>query len=461
MKRFKLFFIIVFLGLPVYGQVMPDFKPLRYDEDYSFLKEDTSQSNNWYATMKYRPLSRGGSTYLSLGGEVRYQYLYFKNEDWGEAPPDNNGFILTRYLAHADLHIVPAIRVFTQVQSSFAAGKESFVSAVDQNQLDLHQAFVQVNTVYNPNRQLILRVGRQELSYGSQRLLSVRELPNNRQAFDALKGIFKTNKFSLYAFYNYYVTAQSDILDDVIMQDTKLRYAYLVQNKIPLLKNLDVYYLALHKKEADFQDGPGREWRHSLGSRIWGNNHHWRYDLEGVYQFGKFANQAISAWTLSLNSGYSFDQVKFKPEFGFKTEIISGDGTPKDDKLQTFNPLFPRGAYFGLAALIGPVNLIDMHPSFSLELVPDKLNWTTDYDIFWRYSQQDGVYAPNVSVIYSGQGIRSKFIGHQVATDFTYTPHQYLLLRTEATWFKTGTFLKMAGPGKNIFYTSVTAQFKF
>ena len=88
----------------------------------------------------------------------------------------------------------------------------------------------------------------------------------------------------------------------------------------------------------------------------------------------------ISGWTASLNASYKFNEIKLKPELGLKTEIISGDRKVGDDKLQTFNPLFPRGAYFGLAALIGPANLVDVHPSVSLNL-SNKINLDIDYDI--------------------------------------------------------------------------------
>ena len=106
------------------------------------------------------------------------------------------------------------------------------------------------------------------------------------------------------------------------------------------------------------------------------------------------------------------------------------------------------------------VYFADIHPSVSL-----KLSKTTDlnfdYDVFWRYSINDGIYAPNVSMIYSGKNISSKFIGEQYAAEFAYMPNAFLYFRAELTWFKSGTYLKMTGPGKDIIFTGVTAQFKF
>ncbi len=132
-----------------------------------------------------------------------------------------------------------------------------------------------------------------------------------------------------------------------------------------------------------------------------------------------------------------------------------------DGRLQTFNPLFPRGSYFGLAAFIAPVNLGDVHPSLALELVPEKLVGMLDYVAFWRYSRRDGIYNQAVAVVVPGGDATGRFIGHQSALDVTYTPNRHLMLRAEGTWFSAGEFLEQAGPGKDIWFGGATVQFKF
>jgi hypothetical protein len=113
---------------------------LRYDEDYSVLKDDSL--TNYYTQVKYVPLNKNGNTFLSFGGDVRQQYFYIKNEDWGEAPEDKDGYIFSRLLAHADLHVGKYFRTYVELQSSLANGKEYPNSPIDENQLDLHQAFL-------------------------------------------------------------------------------------------------------------------------------------------------------------------------------------------------------------------------------------------------------------------------------------------------------------------------------
>ncbi|HKO80169.1 MAG TPA: alginate export family protein, partial [Chitinophagaceae bacterium] len=125
-----------------------------------------------------------------------------------------------------------------------------------------------------------------------------------------------------------------------------------------------------------------------------------------------------------------------------------------------FNPLFPRGAYFGYAALIGPYNLIDIHPLLTLSFTK-KVDFEFDYDAFWRYSQNDGLYGINGFLTYSGRNITSKYIGGQSAFRLSYDPNNFINLTYEITWFNAGDFLKAAGSGKDILFTGITAQLKF
>jgi Alginate export len=441
-----------------FSQYESVFKPLRYDEDYTFLFNDSA--GNWYNHLKFKPVSKDGKTYLSIGGELRYQYFWFKNEAWGEDPADPDGFILTRYLAQVDFHAGKYFRAFVQFQSSFANGEVKTPSPVDENELDFHQGFVDFRLPLQKKGELILRIGRQEFAFGSQRLVAVRDGPNNRQSFDAAKLIYNGRNVSSNLFYSYYVVSKTGIFNDGFNPNTKFWGIYTVVNKVPVFRNIDFYYLGLWKANSKFDDGTGKELRHSVGARIWGINNWWQYDFEAVYQFGKFANSTISAWTASYNISYIFFHSLFKPQFGLKTELISGDKNYGDGRLNTFNPLFPRGSYFGLAALIGPSNLADIHPYTEFQLFRN-LSWQTDYDLFWRMSINDGLYGPNTIMIYSGKKTTSKEIGKQLGNAIVFTPNAFLYFRAEFTWFNAGEYLKQVGPGKDILMTVGTIQFRF
>lgn len=452
-----LFLLVCLLSMQSYGQFTPSFKQLRYDEDYAFLKADTAV--NFYQKMKYTALSKDGNTYLSFGGDVRFQYYHVVNDEWGKQPDRNYGYVFSRYLGHADFHAGKYFRAFLQLQSGMANGKAA-TSPADENPLDLHQAFIDINLLSQNHSNFTIRLGRQELYYGSQRLISVREGPNTRHSFDGIKTSFTSINQKTDFFYTHYVASKKGLFDDEFYKNIKLWGAYSVFNKVQLLQNIDLYYLGIGKKTGTFDDGKGEELRHSVGTRIWGKAQNWRYDMEAVYQFGNFSNKKISAWTASAHVDYVLKNLKFQPELGLKTEIISGDAAYDDHKIGTFNPLFPRGGYFGLAALIGPSNLVDLHPSVNLNFT-EKLSFDLDYDVFWRYSSNDGVYGPSGAMIYSGKGISDKFTGQQYSTVLGYESSSFLSFGAEFTWFKTGRFLQKAGPGKDILFACLTAQFKF
>ena len=308
---------------------------------------------------------------------------------------------------------------------------------------------------------LTLRVGRQELLYGSQRLVSVREGPNVRQSFDAARLILNAANWRIDGFLSRPVQTNAEVFDDASNVEVSFWGIYGV-GAIPKLKiqHIDLYYLGLNRATAQYDAGVMEETRHSVGIRYWGNKNPFRYNFEFVYQWGSFGSGGIEAWTISSDTKYMLKSMPFWPILGLKAEIISGDQNADDNKLQTFNPLFPGGAYFGLAALIGPANLFDVHPSIELKL-SEKLTFAADWDFFWRHRVHDGIYGPNGAFERTGQTSQEKFIGDQLGLQlaFDYNRHAYLSL--EGAFFHAVRYLKESGSGKDLVYFSATLGYKF
>jgi hypothetical protein len=433
------------------------FKPLRYEEDCRKFKSDSSGSP--YRKIKYIPLDTNRS-YLTLGGEVRYQYFKYKNPGWGTEPKDRDGFLLNRVLAHADVHIGKRVRIFSQIQSSLIAGSVGPKSPVDENPLNIHQLFIDLSLSEKMEKSILLKFGRQELSYGSQRLISVREGPNNRQAFDALRLIFTQNGIRADAFFSTYIKARNNVFGERFWdRSSQLWGSYMALNQTSQVPNLDVYYLGV-KNNAIFVDGQGKEKRHSVGTRLWKKAGEVNYDFEAVYQFGSLSKSQIRAWTISIDVSRQLKILTFRPLIGLKTELISGDKAYDDLRINTFNPLYPRGAYFGLASLIGPYNLSDLHPYIEFQL-GRIVTWSVDYDMFWRMRSNDGIYAINGSLIHDGRNINAKEIGDQLGTDVRVQVNAFLSCSLEFTRFNADKFLQKAGMGKDIYMSGITAAVKF
>ena len=100
---------------------------LRYNDiDFSFLKSD-STDKDFFNPIKYIPLDKKGIDYLTFGGELRENYQWIKNENWGDIPPswkDKGGFLWHRLMIHADVKLGKSSRIFGQLKNTSVISRE-------------------------------------------------------------------------------------------------------------------------------------------------------------------------------------------------------------------------------------------------------------------------------------------------------------------------------------------------
>ena len=113
---------------------------------------------------------------MTVGGEIREALERVANDDWGKQPYTNT-FFLERYMLHTDWHMGKHFRAFVQLKSGLESFRQGGPAAIDEKKLDLRDGFFRSRQADKKNW-VVLRVGRQELNYGSGRLVSVREGPN-------------------------------------------------------------------------------------------------------------------------------------------------------------------------------------------------------------------------------------------------------------------------------------------
>lgn len=432
------------------ARTYPAFKLLRSEEDYGFLKNSPPTDDLWQ-NLKYSGLTK--HTALSLGGDARSQFQVLYNEDW--EPKKNDEVLYQRFMVHADLQFKQNVRLFGQLKSGFAIGRNGPPSTLDEDALDLHQLFLGLKF-----KGFNLEVGRRELLYGSRRLIDVREGTNVRQSFDGARGIWKEQHSRFDLLFYTYNPPKLGVFDNKLETGQLIWGSYFVWNSaIRRGLNLDLYYLGVRNVDPRFEEGTRLETRHSLGIRHWGERNRFRYNQEAIFQTGRFGSGKILAWTLSSEISFRWTG-QLKPTIGLKAEIISGDRRNGDGALNTFNALYPRGGYFGLLALIGPSNLMDIHPSMALRL-GRKWSLNLDTDFFWRHSLEDGVYFPSGRLNVPGQGSDARFIGYQPGLQLNLEANRFLEM--EASFFRlvAGKFLAETTGGKDYTQIGISANFKF
>lgn len=437
----------------------PAYQLNRADEDYRYLNNPDRRSDPW-DFLKYVPFNQAGSRYLSIGGEARERYEYFNRPNWGKDPQDNSYF-LQRYFLHADLHLGEHARIFSQFQSSLEDGRRGGPRPSDKDELDLHQAFLDVKFDLPAAGAVTLRSGRQELAYGSQRLISVREGPNVRQSFDGFRLMYRSGELRIDGFVTKPAQTLRHVFDDG-PDNTKALWGTYAVLPFPGLTDgkLDLYYLGFYRNRAAFDQGTARETRYSVGARLWRSAAPLDYNFEALYQWGSFGNGEIRAWTVASDSGYTFEGLPFRPRIGLRADIASGDEDPASHDLQTFNPLFPKGAYFSEAGLIGPANFIDLNPCLDLHLT-SRHTVIFDWDFFWRESTHDGVYNNAVALVRSAKASAARYIGSMPQLQLIWDMDRHLTISAIYGHFFAGRFIKESGPGEDVDYLTTWLAYKF
>lgn len=421
---------------------------MRYDENYDSLRAD--DKTPWDVRLKKIKLTNTGTTYLSLGGDIRQAFEYYHHQLWGLVPKEETGYLLQRYHLHTSLHAGPHFRLFVQLGSGLKNGGLPPID-IEEDKLFTHQAFAEYKGRLL-GKNLSVRLGRQEMRIGSGRLVSFRFGPNIRQSFDAVRVLLNADKgWSFNGFYSNPVINEAGVFDNPLFaEDAPQFWNLATRYTFPDLKNnVEVYYFGFKSKQEKYNQATGKEIRHSVGARVYQSTNRFQYDVEVIGQAGKLKDAiSISAFTASANLGYV---VPLTPQsslrFEIKSEYISGDRNATDDKLQTFNAMFPDGGYFGGVNTLGPPNITDIHPGVAYNW-KRKLILKVSNAFTWRSSSADGIYNPARILLVKAQSIKEKYVGTQPQLLVNYQFNRNFSFTGIYSHFFIGAYLKQSIPQK-------------
>ncbi len=233
---------------------------------------------------------------------------------------------------------------------------------------DLRQAHIELG---NANEfPLLLKVGRQELSYGDERLVGAFDWNNFSRTFDALKLRWedRPNKFWIDAFAARVVNIhgfgpRGNYGFDFNDSDGNDNFAGLYAGTTQLPFQTTEAYLLYRDKDDNnplYTDGSGNTARaydikqevYTVGLRLKstpGQLHGFDYELEGAYQWGRAGGRLTNsfpnaggvmldheAFAAEVRAGYTFEECAWKPRLGLEYDVASGDKSQFDHSDQSF-----------------------------------------------------------------------------------------------------------------------------
>ncbi len=247
-----------------------------------------------------------------------------------------NGFTSMRVRAALEARLEGNVRVFVQFQDVRLFGEESStLSDYRADNFDLHQGFVELTDV--PSLGGALRVGRQELALGEQRLVGAVNWAQQGRSFDGFRytapsmGGMKVDLFAMK------LREETSATQD---WESSLAGAY---GTLPTGEagSLDVYGLLTtdsredHSGEITF----GGLWKGGAGP--------FDLRLEGSLQTGQRNGIDVSAYMVGARAG---SQIHESVTATLWYDYLSGDDDPGDDEIGVFNTLFATNhGFYGFA----------------------------------------------------------------------------------------------------------------
>ena len=427
----------------------------RWQEDWSVLA-NPNVPREPFDDLKYIPLSKTDpQTYLSLGINLRERFESNDavNFDVGNSVPQS--YVISRFETYADLRIANQLQSFVELQSDFAPWK-TIITPVDQNRLDVEQAFT---TLVEPiaDGTFKFRVGRQQFAFDLQRFVSVRDGPNVRQSYDAIWGDYENGPWRYISFYSHPVVTRNLRAFDDYSSSHYTFSGFRIERKVSGLGKINAYIAHFKQDYVTYVSVSGNERRNIIDARIVGFGSAFDWDVEFMGQEGSIAYKKIQAWAMGSRSGYTIKKLAWEPRIGMQLDAASGNRHMNGNTLGTFNPLFPNGYYVTLSGYTGYSNFIHLKPSLTVK-PNESFTAMIAAAALWRETTADAVYTQPLTPVPGTAGEGSKYTGNYYQLRFDWLMSYHFTSALEVVHFQVAEAIQAVG-GRNSDYVGVEIKF--
>ena len=404
-------------------------KGVFYANDFSYLNDPCYRGHCLGDCLKQNTL--GGWGTMDIGGQLRFRYHHEEGmaQDLAGAGTrrfenTSHDFGLTRLRLYTNWQVNELFRVFAEGIFADVTDDNGTYNprGIDRNHGDFLNLFVDVKMTDN----LKVRVGRQELLYGVQRLVSPLDWANTRRTFEGIKGMWKSGDYAVDVFYTNLVPVDPFNFDEADY-DISFYGAYATclawENA-----SLDTFYLGYDNQTQDFSI-------HTIGARLNGSVNGWLYEFEGGPQFGRQygAGRDHNAMFATGGIGRNISDSGWAPALWCYYDYASGDDGTGNGSFNQFNQLFPLAhKYLGFIDAVARSNIES--PNILLTMKPHKRVQL----LAWYYhfmANQAGTAVPSIGGTPT-QSTTSKDLGDELdlIAKFNISPRSSALIGYSHFW---------------------------
>ena len=300
-----------------------------FDADFRYLDDPNNTQHDWLFDLTKR-IHIGDNWLLSVGGEERIRYMNEVDSRLNKAGTDNV-YELIRTRVYADLWYRDIFRVYAELLDAGIVNQDLTPAPIDKVKPTFLNLFADLKLFELDDSPVYLRGGRQELLYGSERLISPLDWANTRRTFQGVKSFWHTDKLDIDAFWVQLVfDNQADYHYGV---DTNINFDGLwITYRPEKGQTVDLYYLNLadsdHVATGEYKDVGGYD-VNTFGSRYAGDYHNFLWDGEGMFQFGSWANQVTTAGAANHRWRVPFRRLPHEPHFLGLLRLGLGRSAPR------------------------------------------------------------------------------------------------------------------------------------
>lgn len=432
--------------------------PSRHLDRYAYLA-NSDKAKGLLETIHLIQLPGGGS--LSLGGGAIFRVENIKEPRFGLTKYESNSDHQMNLELHGDLKLFNrTLRAFGQISYTKSWGSRLPIP-IDESGLEIHQLFFDISANASDTTNVYLRIGRQEMTYGSGAFFATRAGQNVRSTYDGLRLHYSVARgLSLDVFAVHPVNNDDGSFSDDADENTDYYGIYATIPWVGKDFSQDFYVLGISRTDIKSSGFSGDENRYTFGTRLFGFLGKLDYSVDFAYQNGQFSGKDIEAWGVHSLFGWTFVNASWKPRIGLRADIASGDPNFHDQQVETFDAVYPSvGKMYGAGSYITWSNLIGVGPEIKVRPT-DSFMLTTYVMGLWKEEKNDFAYMAGGRPIPGTAHTSSRYMGTSFVTNARWLVSEHTTIDFQYQYYEVGNVIQNAS-GEDAQYFAVKLYFLF